>query len=125
MHLVCIKGIDLAQVDGFLSVKKDAGRIVAERALGTLDQVDPTVRPGRNDVMLEHDRAAISRLDQRDVHVAADIFFLALGVVGGHFGVAVFRQRRLPAAHRDQPGEAVAVVDVHIPRHRAQAVSGI
>ena len=60
-------------------------RIIKENRAGAVEGVDAAVRARADDVVLEQDGAAQFGLEERRVHVAANIFFTgllaAIGVV--------------------------------------------
>ena len=103
-------------------VEEDPRRVVGERGERAREQIDPAVRARRDDVVLQHDGAALRGPDQAGVHVTAGVGLAALRVAGRQRAVAVLLQPERGRAHRDEPLEAVAAPDVHVERDRAQAM---
>ncbi len=57
-------------------IDREAGGVAEERGLGAAEGVDARVGTRAHDVMLDHDGAAELRLNDRRVHVAANVLFV-------------------------------------------------
>src|SRR5688572_6728399 len=103
----------------------DARRIVLEDAPGAFDAVDAAVGSGTRYVVLEPDGAAARGLDQRGIEIATDVLLAPARIIRGHVSLAPLGQPEFWCAHRDEVIEAVTLVNVEVPRDRAQAVCWI
>src|SRR5207248_9732002 len=64
-----------------LPIKVNARRIVFKNAFGSGNRVEAVVRMWIRDVVLQIDRKAIGRFDERRVHIAVDVAFFPFGIV--------------------------------------------
>ena len=80
------------------------------------------VRARQVGVVLEDDRDPVGGPDQAGVHVAVDVLADPLGMALGEVLLRVEVQPARLGAHRHQVLQAIAAVDVQVPRQRPQAV---
>ena len=119
--------LDLGVEDGVLVVRIDgkAGGVAEERGLGAAEGVDARVGARAHDVMLDHDGASELRLDDRGVHVTADELLVLVLALVRLVLVAELGEVELGRRDGDDELEGVAAADVHVLRHRAEAVRGV
>ena len=108
-----------------LAVQEEPRGVVAEGPPRPRHEVDAVVGAGAHHVVLEHDGPAFRSLDEARVHVPRIVSFLLTGVALRDPERKVPAEAALGRAHGDDALEAVSAIDVHVARHRAEAVSGV
>ena len=72
-----------------VAIECDATRVTGQHPPGSLDQVVSGVWPRRRRIVLHHDRTSLHRLDQRCIHVSADVVHLVARMITGKLALGV------------------------------------
>src|SRR5207253_11330095 len=99
--------------------------VVTKRALRARDEVDAVVRARAGHGVLEYKGAPLGRLDEACVHVSALVGFFPFGVAVGNMFGTITSQPLFRGAHRYQGVEFISAVDIHVVRHRTEAMRRI
>ena len=109
-----------------LSLDVHARRIILERSLRALKPVMSSVRARIGDIVLQHHRLSLGRLEDGRVMITGHVSLTPLRIaLVGHCRVAPQVEPALRSADGDEVLVPVAAVDVEIPGHRAESVRGI